>query len=191
MSLLCVKAAEINLRENTNSNLNGLIADVTYLPFKEESFDFVICVDIIEHIREDYVLLQEIERILTTNGFMVIATQNSNSLNYLLEAPIQRYVFRNHKWMGWDPTHVRFYNPSKLFQLLKNYGFNIIKVSGTYFIPYMLALSLKRISEKISRLFYLILYYLNQKLEKHDKVILCLFGWGIICLCRKQKPRTY
>ena len=126
-----------------------------------------------------------------SNGFMVMATQNSTSLNYIIEARIQRYVFKNRKWMGWDPTHMRFYNPSKLFQLLKNYGFNIVKVSGTYFIPYKLALWLRRINERISRLFYLILYYLNQKLEKCDKAILGLFGWGIICLCQKQRLRTY
>ena len=186
-----MKAAKINLRENINSNPNGVIADATDLPFRNGSFDFVICIDIIEHILEDHMLLREIERVLKNNGSMVIATQNSNSLNYILEAPIQRYVFKNRKWMGWDPTHVRFYNPSKLFQLLKNYGFNIVKVSGTYFIPYMLALGLRRINKRISRLLYLFLYYLNQRLEKCDKSTLGLFGWGIICLCQKQKLRTY
>ena len=189
ISPLCIKAAKINLRENINSNPDGIIADATHLPFRNETFNFVICVDVIEHILEDHMVLQEIERVLKSNGLMIIATQNSNSLNYILEAPIQRYVFKNREWMGWDPTHVRFYNPSNLFQMLKKCGFNIIKVTGTYFIPYMLALGLRRINKRISRLLYLALYYLNQQLEKSDKAILGLFGWGIICLCQKKSSK--
>jgi 2-polyprenyl-6-hydroxyphenyl methylase/3-demethylubiquinone-9 3-methyltransferase len=187
-SPVCVKAAKINLgRENINSN--GAIADATALPFRNGTFDFVICVDVIEHIPEDRKLLQEIQRILKSNGSLVLSTQNQNSLNYILEAPLQRYVLKNRKWMGWDPTHVRFYNPRVLFQLLKNFDFSIVKVSGTYFIPYMIALYLGRINMKFSQLFYLISYYLNQKLERRrlSSALLNLFGWGIICLCLKRR----
>jgi 2-polyprenyl-6-hydroxyphenyl methylase/3-demethylubiquinone-9 3-methyltransferase len=164
ISPICVKAAKINLRENANVVPNGVIANATNMPFRKESFDFVILVDIIEHIQADHVLLREIERILKSTGAMIIATQNSNSLNYILEAFIRRHVLKNHSWMGWDSTHVRFYNPSRLFQLLKNSGFSIVKVSGTYFIPYMMTLWLRRISEGISRILYYMLYVLNQKL---------------------------
>ncbi|MHA1582871.1 MAG: class I SAM-dependent methyltransferase [Candidatus Baldrarchaeia archaeon] len=53
ISPVCVKAAKINLRESINLNPEGLIADATHLPFRNEYFDFVICIDIIEHILED------------------------------------------------------------------------------------------------------------------------------------------
>jgi len=183
----CVKAAKINLNSGSNLEPNGVVADATALPFKGESFDFVICVDVIEHILEDQKLLQEIERVLKTNGLLVLSTQNQNSLNYILEAPLQRYVLKNRKWMGWDPTHVRFYTPHVLFRLVRNSGFSIVKVSGTYFIPYKLALWFRRINRKLSQLLFLFLYNLNQKLERSNKVILKLFGWGVLCLCQKRR----
>ena len=141
--------------------------------------------DLIEHIKEDRKLLSEIRRILKNDGFLVIATQNSNSLNYFLESFIQRYILKNRNWMGWDPTHLRFYTPKTLAKLLESHGFSIIKTSGTYYIPYMAAFWFKKLNTRLSKIFYAYLYMLNQIFEKHNSIALNLFGWGIICLCQK------
>jgi len=188
ISPVCVEAAKLNLLENANLNCEGIIADASTLPFKDEYFDLVLCIDVIEHIHNDYIFLLEIRRVLKDNGFLLLSTQNCNSLNYAIEMPIQRYVLKNRKWMGWDPTHIRFYNPKQLCQLLMNAGFYPVKIVGTYFIPYMMSLWFRKF-KKISEVTYNILWQLNEKLESKLNAFWNLFGWGIIYLCKKSETQ--
>jgi len=59
-------------------NIFFLCADAVYLPFRDSSFDRVICSQVIEHIPEDGLLnfLQEIYRVLKTGGQGLICTLN-------------------------------------------------------------------------------------------------------------------
>lgn len=187
ISQICVKAAKSSLLENANYAAEGVVVDANLLPFGNSYFDFVLCIDVIEHMKEDNVLLREIRRVLKDNGFLLIATQNSSSLNYFLEAPMQRYLFKNRNWMGWDSTHVRFYNPKRLFQLLTNNGFFPVRTTGTYFIPYSLASMVGSIWKRLSEVIFQAMMSINEKLETEPHCILDLFGWGIIYLCVKVK----
>ena len=186
LSFVCVKAAKVNLSENSHSNSEGIVADAASLPLRNECVDFALCIDLIEHVQEDRKLLLEIRRVLKKGGYTLIATQNSNSINYIIEAFIQRRVLRNHSWMGWDPTHLRFYNPKYLLNLLRNQGFTPIKIAGTYFVPYLLTNWIPRINRNFQKLLYYILMFINDKLESKAYGITGLFGWGIIVLAQKK-----
>jgi 2-polyprenyl-6-hydroxyphenyl methylase/3-demethylubiquinone-9 3-methyltransferase len=153
-----VKAVMLNLRKNGYLKIEGIVADATALPFRENCFDFIMCIDVIEHVKEDFKLLFEARRVLRNHGNFVVATQNSRSLNYIIEAPLQRYIIGNRRWMGWDSTHLRFYTPKSLVSLLMNSGFSVIKVAGTYFVPFMLATRIKVI--------YLLMKLMNKILRK-------------------------
>ena len=187
ISPVCVKAAKLNLRENTGLSSKSVVSDATHLPFRNECFDIVLCIDLIEHVQKDDELLHEIRRVIKDNGLMLVATQNSNSINYILEAPIQRYILKNRRWMGWDPTHLRFYTQKRLLHLLRNCGFATIEVAGTYFIPYLIATWLNRINRRFSKALWHILMRINNKLELKHKALWSSFGWGIIYLCVKNK----
>ena len=185
---VCVKAAKLNLLKNAGLNTKGIRADVTKLPLRSEIFDFVLCIDLVEHIRSDDSLLKEVKRILNVGGLLLISTQNSFSLNYLIEGFFHHQVLKKRKWMGWDPTHVRFYNPKSLFSLLRDIGFEITNVSGTYFIPYRLFFweGLPPLFSKIFGAIGSFLRRVNQILEMQcDTMFLRIFGWGIICSCIK------
>lgn len=184
-SPVCVQAAKSNLLENANYDAEGVVADATNLPFTDGYFDFVLCIDLIEHVKEDSLLLREIRRVLRDNGLMLLATQNSNSITYVLEAPIQRYVLKNRNWMGWDPTHIRFYTPKHLLHLLTTSGLTPIEIDGTYFIPYGIGNWLQRL-QRLSKAVYRILVFINEKMESKRKALWNLFGWGIICLSIKR-----
>jgi 2-polyprenyl-6-hydroxyphenyl methylase/3-demethylubiquinone-9 3-methyltransferase len=184
-SPVCVKAAKLNLFENAGVNSEGVISNASNLPFRSGYFDFVLCIDLIEHMQNDDAFLHEIRRILKNNGILLVATQNSNSLNYLIETPIQRYILKNRNWMGWDTTHVRFYNPKQLRRLLRDSNFSCTKIAGTYFIPYNLSSLVGKISEKLSQIAYNVLIKLNDKLEQDHEAFWNLFGWGILYLCAK------
>lgn len=49
-------------------------ANATSIPFKDESFDGVLCADILEHIPEEGRALEEIRRILKKGGILVAST---------------------------------------------------------------------------------------------------------------------
>ncbi len=48
------------------------VADATALPFKDESFDLVIAMDILEHLKNDAKGCSEIERVLVPGGTAII-----------------------------------------------------------------------------------------------------------------------
>lgn len=50
------------------------IADVTKLPYPDKSFDIVICLNVLEHVREFQKAISEIYRILKPRGEAVFAT---------------------------------------------------------------------------------------------------------------------
>jgi ubiquinone/menaquinone biosynthesis C-methylase UbiE len=55
---------------------NLFVADVCYLPLRKNSFDFIICQDVIEHVPDQSKLVSEISRILRGGGVAVITTPN-------------------------------------------------------------------------------------------------------------------
>ncbi len=189
ISPVCVKAARLNMLRASGSSFEGIIAEATCLPFRNEWFDFVVSVDIIEHLRSDRKALFEFKRVIKNNGLLMIATQNSSSINYVIEATVQRRLFRRSYWMGWDPTHVRFYNRKNLAYLLNECGFNLLRLAGTYFIPYLISTWLDKINLSLSKAFYRILKQINEKVEVKPRTLWDSFGWGIICLCRKRKSQ--
>lgn len=186
---VCIKAAKLTLSRNAGSRLEGIVSSATRLPLRSGLFEVVLCIDLIEHVRDDIEFLKEVSRILNSEGSMLISTQNSSSLNYLIEAFFNRKILKKRKWMGWDSTHVRFYNPKSLFRLLRSVGFEITKVSGTYFLPYDLLLY-RNLPPRLSKMFGAIRSFLrevNTILEMQlGTEFLRIYGWGIICLCTKS-----
>lgn len=77
------------------------------------SFDTIICFQVIEHIREDRKLIGEIFRVLKPGGSLLLTTPNNNMS-----------ITRN-------PFHVREYNESTIIELFKN-SFESFNVYGVY-----------------------------------------------------------
>jgi len=92
------------------------------LPFPDQSFDFVFCKSVIEHINHPEAVLLEIRRILKKNGRLAILTPDWES---------------NYKWFYDDYTHVRPYTVKSLSDLLRALGFNEVKVSKFFQIPFL------------------------------------------------------
>jgi ubiquinone/menaquinone biosynthesis C-methylase UbiE len=60
----------------TTTDLNSPIADVKAdicdLPFKDNSFDFIICNHVLEHIPDDTKAMQELYRVLAPSGTAIV-----------------------------------------------------------------------------------------------------------------------
>ena len=96
-------------------------SDVTSIPeIKNNSFDFIVCTQVIEHVDQDK-LLQEIKRILRPGGTLYIASLVKKSYGWWY------YKTADGKW-AMDPTHLREYASKEEFEsVIKAAGFAIEK----------------------------------------------------------------
>lgn len=110
-----------------------ICSDATCLPFKEETFDIVMCIEIIEHITEDKLFIKELHRVLKKGGYLYLTTPNSSvPPNRFDPAPLVP------KWLKPDPSqldavygqygHVRDgYTSVEIENVLEESGFEIEK----------------------------------------------------------------
>ena len=114
-------------------NKKGTItkASAANLPYKNNSFELISAISIIEHLTQTEAgkLLDEAQRILKPKGYIFLITPNFNS-------PL-RYLKRS-RWFGFsDPTHITFFTPKTLSTLLVKHKFVNIKtrLRSAYNIP--------------------------------------------------------
>jgi 2-polyprenyl-6-hydroxyphenyl methylase / 3-demethylubiquinone-9 3-methyltransferase len=99
-------------------------------------YDLVLAKDVIEHIQDDEQWLANVAAALKPNGLFIFATHNDRCLNYLVESAYHRWWKGDQSWMGWDPTHVRFYNAWTLSRLLTKHGLKVHQWASMWIIPY-------------------------------------------------------
>ena len=92
-------------------NVEFLKMEVPPLKFADESFDYVISFQVIEHIRHDKEFVREVSRVLRKGGKFIVSTPN---------APMS--LTRN-------PWHIREYSEYELCDLMAN-GFTHIEALG-------------------------------------------------------------
>ena len=81
---------EIARKLNPERYLMYCIGDIETMPFKSDTFDCVICTDVIEHLTNDMEAISEICRLLKKGGKLIVTTPSKDfpifydPLNYIL-----------------------------------------------------------------------------------------------------------
>ena len=101
-----------------------------------QRFRVIILKDVIEHIPEDEALLRGLAACQAAGDRLLLSTHSTWSLNFLLEGTYKRWWCGERNWLGWDPTHVRFYSPRSLRRRLRAAGYATRRWAGLYIIPY-------------------------------------------------------
>jgi 2-polyprenyl-3-methyl-5-hydroxy-6-metoxy-1,4-benzoquinol methylase len=71
------EVAIARLAQSSHSpNVQMVVGDLTSLPYKDSSFDLVICSQVLEHIPDDVTALRELARVLKPGGQLVVAVPN-------------------------------------------------------------------------------------------------------------------
>ena len=126
------------------AGINAYQADVSSerLPFQDEYFDIIYMGDVIEHLTNPDFAINEVARVIKTNGFLVLSTPNLASwINRLLlllgmqplfsEVSTAKTFGRGPKSYDFCPVgHLRIFTYKALKEFLTYYHFNIIKVKG-------------------------------------------------------------
>ena len=130
-----IVGVDVNVEGVLKWRLPGtLAADGERLPFKDASFDAVLCLEVLEHLYCPIRLLAEFWRVLQPDGELVVTTPNAWSWwNFLrhwmtgsITSRVQRGVYRH--YLG-DADHKQFYDPLSLINLLDDTGFETIGIT--------------------------------------------------------------
>jgi ubiquinone/menaquinone biosynthesis C-methylase UbiE len=153
-----------------------IVSDITDIPVEDVSFDAIMCIEVIEHIKNPLLAFEEFSRILKKDGILIL-TAPFNSLTHY--AP-------HHYAVGFN----KFYYEEHL----PNYGFEIIELTSNGNFYEYLAQELRRLksvskeysgARYISPIFYLSTIYILNFLKRQSKKDsnsndLSCFGYNLI-----------
>ncbi len=106
-----------------NSPIVDIKADICNLPFNDNSFDYILCNHVLEHIYDDEKAMKEIYRVLNKNGIAILQVPIDINSNYTHEGrDIDNKQDRNKLFGQYD--HLRIYGLD-YFKKLKNIGFKV------------------------------------------------------------------
>ena len=109
-----------------NSPLAEIKGDICNMPFKNNSFDYILCNHVLEHINDDKKAMMEIFRVLNISGTAILQVPiNLNNKNTLEDNSITNKQERIEKFGQYD--HVRLYGLD-YFKKLKNIGFEVDQI---------------------------------------------------------------
>jgi SAM-dependent methyltransferase len=153
--------------------------------FKDEEFDILIASDILEHIETDSEALEEWNRILKTNGILIVFV------------PAFDFLWSKHDEVN---HHYRRYSQVKLVNDLKKHDFAILKISYwnfSLFIPVSFIRIIQRFTSKIRkvngdqlfRLPYMVNKALTCMLEMEnrllEKTLIYPYGLSVFAVAKK------
>jgi 2-polyprenyl-3-methyl-5-hydroxy-6-metoxy-1,4-benzoquinol methylase len=125
IDMVCVKKNKYMLdslkeQKKLKSNYHLLIANVTRLPFKAGSFDKIICSEVLEHIPEDQIAVDELVRVLSQDGVMGISVPH-----YFAESICWKL---SREYYGFPGGHIRKYKTRELLNLVDTAGLSVYNI---------------------------------------------------------------
>jgi len=106
-------------------------ADASYLPFAGNSFDMVACLEVLEHLREPALAMEELARV--SRGYLLLSVPNQPffSLSNLVRG-------KNVRRLGEDPEHLHHWTALQFVSMIKG-RFKVSRVR--YPFPWVLVLA--------------------------------------------------
>lgn len=107
------------------------------LPFQEESFDFVVCKDVFEHLLDPVYALESIKGVLKKDGYFLLHVPNHfpllARLKFLFSNNIDTFSFFKSE-SRWTYPHIRFYEYKDSLSVLSQHGF-ILEMDLSWHFP--------------------------------------------------------
>ncbi|MFX1454029.1 MAG: class I SAM-dependent methyltransferase [Promethearchaeota archaeon] len=94
-----------------------LCGDITRLPYRNSSIDFISALDVLEHVKRDHLAISEMSRILKKDGIIIITVPHR-----------MRYYTNQDKLIG----HYRRYEVDNLKRLFQKFDLKHLKTFGVY-----------------------------------------------------------
>lgn len=100
------------------------------LPWKQESFDFIVCADVLEHLVDPWNCLLKLKPLLKPHGSMIASIPNIRYRAVLGEILQGDFTYQPQGIL--DRTHLRFFTFKTIAQLFDSAGFTISSIGPVY-----------------------------------------------------------
>ncbi|MDH5857519.1 methyltransferase domain-containing protein [Lampropedia aestuarii] len=91
--------------------------------FGANRYDFIVCADILEHLREPQKMLRDMQSLLTEQGQLLISIPNSTYAGLVAELMQGEFLYRQEGLL--DATHVRHFTRKSLLRMLQDCGWQV------------------------------------------------------------------
>ena len=99
------------------------------LGFKKESFDHIICADILEHLYDPWKMLFDLRDYLTPDGRIIASIPNVQHINNIINLMNGNWRYNVNGGLL-DATHIRFFTLNEIVKMFNGTGYDIINCSG-------------------------------------------------------------
>lgn len=131
--------------------------DIYQIPYRNSYFDLILLIEVIEHLDYPIKALQEVRRVLKSDGVLFLTTPNRMGLMGLSNGPIKfitkgyyyKSILRLLGLITCGPEHPREYFSFELSKILQRNGFNHITYPKYSYIPLFPAGKYYLITQKI------------------------------------------
>lgn len=103
---------------------NGIfqVADAHSLPFKNNFFDIIFCLEVLEHVDDPKKVVREIYRVLKTDGYVIMLIPTDNLLFKIT------WFLWNLRYPIWKHVHVQSFQNDSLEKIVKKERFKIVLI---------------------------------------------------------------
>jgi 2-polyprenyl-3-methyl-5-hydroxy-6-metoxy-1,4-benzoquinol methylase len=123
------KAAEI-ARSRLDRVIMANIEEINLdqLGINKESFDFIICADVLEHLYDPWKVLFTLHAYLKPEGKILASIPNTQNISLILELLSGNWSYTEFGLL--DATHIRFFTLNEIFKLFEGTGYKIINCAS-------------------------------------------------------------
>lgn len=97
--------------------------------FKKESFDLIICADILEHLYDPWKILLDLHDYLTPDGKILASIPNVQYINNIINLLHGNWKYDENGGLL-DATHIRFFTLNEIVKMFNGTGYDITHCSG-------------------------------------------------------------
>jgi len=127
----------VALAQQNFPGIEFIQGDIYDLPFDrlEHQFDYIVSIDVIEHLYLPRIMPQVAKRCLKPNGKLIITTPYHGYLKNIVLCAAGK--FDHHFSPLWDGGHIKFFSVKTLTELMKTEGFEDIQFHFAGRLPWL------------------------------------------------------
>lgn len=107
--------------------------DRFYVPFRQESFDYIVYADVLEHLKDPLKVLIALKPLLKEHGSIICSIPNVAVWSVRLKLLLGKWEYEDYGIL--DRTHLRFFTIRTARKLIEEAGFRIIYEDYTPYFP--------------------------------------------------------
>lgn len=133
-SVYCIEYDKYSAEQASGYAEKMIVSDLEDFPtwakeLSGETFDFILCVDVLEHLRNPLEVLKEVVKFLGSEGSLITSIPNI-SHNVIIMGLLKGEF--NYNQLGLlDDTHLKFFTKKSIIEMLDDAGLEIIDMRAT------------------------------------------------------------